>query len=368
MKITLTRAALSKELALLDKVVEGKATIPILQHILLTVWPTGVASFAAMNGSEYVVSDDIACNAVETDGPTQLALPAHLLLAIAKVVADGEVTIEAKSATHAELRAGTTKMRLPLADPKDFPEIPNLTETVAAVPAGQLREVLRQTKYAAGASTYGMRTPCVGVELDSDVRALATDGHRFAMSYRPLAAAVEAKKFVLPIRAAAALDGVLEAADKEAPVSIALSENVACFRVGARMIATRLVDQPFTAYKKILRAKHKTIAELPREAFLLALRRLGVTATTANRAVTMTFENDAVELKAGNNEADGEDRVPCVVKGPAITVRLNLAYVAEVFALLTADTINAGFQDDVSPVEFGPVDPGVTAVVMVLRA
>ncbi len=371
MKITLTRHTLLRELSLLDKVVDNKATIPILQNVLLTIWPAGTASFAAMNGSESVLSDDIAATSVETDGPAQLALPADLLHSLARVIPDGEVVIEATKKTHAELRAGTTKIKLPLANPDDFPRFPDVSATIATVPAGQLREIFKQTRYAAGYATkIGINSPCLLVELDTEIRAVGVDSARLALSYRPLETPLaEQRTMVLPARGVAVLEAILAEVDGTAPVAISADENVACFRVGNRLISTRLMAQPFMAWRKVLPKNHTTVVEIPREPMLLALRRLAVTTELRanNRTVKMAIGDGLITLSTSGHDAQGEDRVPVVIKGPDLEVVFNLNFVAEYFALMQTETINGGFRTASDVVEFGPVDPGVTSVIMPMR-
>ncbi|CAB4177439.1 DnaN DNA polymerase sliding clamp subunit (PCNA homolog) [uncultured Caudovirales phage] len=362
MHIRITRAALVRELTLLHGVVDRKVTIPILSRVLLTAWAKGHISIAATNLSDSLLADAIEAEVLVSG---QVALPADLLLSIARVVPDGLIELEATAkSSHCELTSGNTKVRLPLMDPRDFPQLPNAPETLVTVPAGELRELLRQTRYAAPTSSLGTYINGILVELDSSIRLVALDGHRLGMSYRTLAVpATTPQKFILPVRASAALDAMLAEADAEEPVSISSSENVVCFRCEQRLFTARLLEAKFPAYASILkRMKHTTVVDVDREGLLQALKRLATVVTKEHQAVLLDMRDGHIFLELDTATGRATDQVLVDIQGEPAQVRVNLAYAVEFLSLMAADAMKIGNCPEGRVLELGPVEPGVTCV------
>jgi DNA polymerase-3 subunit beta len=362
MHIRIARSALIRELTLLHGVVDRKITLPILSRVLVTAWPTGHISIAATNLGESLMSDGIEAE-VLIGG--QAALPADLLLSIVRVVSDGIIELEATGkGSHCELTSGSTKVRLPLMDARDFPQLPNVPDTVVTIPAGELRELLKQTRYAAPTSLMGVYINGILVELDQDIRLVAMDGHRLGMSYRPLETpATTPQRFILPIRGCAALDAMLAESKADEAVSLSSSENVVCVRCEKRLFTARLLEAKFPAFATVLKKmKHATIVDVDREALLQALKRLATVVTKEHQAVLLDIRDGHIFLELETVTGRATDQVLVDIQGEPAQVRVNLAYAVEFLSLMHTDDMKIGNCPDGRVLELGPVDPGVTCV------
>ena len=138
---------------------------------------------ATVHGTDLEIHLECAVKLILLEGPGELLLPAHQLLAVLRAMPAGEVAIKVEG-TEAVISSTGMVYRLETGDPEKLPDVP-LTEPEWKLVAtgGKLRLAVKRVSYAA--STDHSRFNMNGVHLRFNkhtLQAIATDGRRLAMA------------------------------------------------------------------------------------------------------------------------------------------------------------------------------------------
>jgi DNA polymerase-3 subunit beta len=179
MKLTAGREALLKPLQAVIGVVERRQTMPILANVLLVAKDGMVAVTATDLEVELVASAD-----VEVESPGEVTVPGRKLLDICRALPDDAQVSISQSGDKLAIKSGRSKFSLTTLPAAEFPTIDDINagQTVA-VSQDALARLLDKTHFSM--AQQDVRYYLNGLLLEtggSQLRAVATDGHRLALS------------------------------------------------------------------------------------------------------------------------------------------------------------------------------------------
>src|SRR6202521_4700524 len=179
MKAIYHREGLLSAFQLASAAVAARALKPILRNLKMTTEAEGYTLMA----TDLELGIRLEVRGLKVEQPGEAILPAARLLAILREAQDEELSIEA-DANSCVGRGQALEFEMPSEDPANFPDIPTFTdEKYHEMTAGALREMIRRTIFAAAdeSARYSMTGVLWELE-DSQVRLVATDGRRLAMT------------------------------------------------------------------------------------------------------------------------------------------------------------------------------------------
>jgi len=219
MKMSIERATLLKALGHVQNVVERRNTIPILSNVLMSA-NEGQLTFVATD-LDIEISESTSAS---VDAPGDITAPAHTLYDIARKLPDGaQVSLQIGADDRLEVKAGRSHFTLPLLPAGDFPKMTAEGFTHNFVlKAQELRRLIDKTKFAI--STEETRYYLNGIYVhahDGLLRAVATDGHRLALSEMELpAGAADLPGIIIPRKTVAEIRRLIDGGDAEVSLSI----------------------------------------------------------------------------------------------------------------------------------------------------
>lgn len=327
-------------LRLLKDVVSKKATIPILNNILLRAEGDTVHLFV----TDLEVSLSTSCPALVSI-PGEMTLPALKLAAMIEQLPDVQVSL-VQDGSHARLTAGKFTSRLQTQDAEDFPRLPLPEGDAILIPGDVLRQMSRRTRYATKDSDP--RYQLNGVLLDCTetyVRMVATDGSRMAMATLPRNGGAPLTAMLLP----AALK-ILEGLSGDGVVQCLKQENTISFQVGPHRLSTRVIDGQFPNYEQIIPTGNTHVATINRAALIAALRRVGL--ASGRQQTTVFVVNDtALTLTSTSAEiGEAQEELPAEYAGPPIRICLSWRFLLDFLETATGDTITLALKDPLTQV------------------
>jgi DNA polymerase-3 subunit beta len=340
------RTDLVRELGLLESVVPKKSVIPIYSTALLRVQPEHkLLQLSALDG-------DIALTGVcaDVDGSgDSVAVPARTLLEIVKSLNEETVQLTSNNGQLAVVSTGF-RARLRLHDVADFPALPQPTEPEvnAKLPSDLLREMIRRVR--AINTTADKRYFMEGALLelkDGCLRFVATDAHRLAIAEVPWASDAH-EHTLLPRKFLDAITGLLEKND--ADVQYMRTAQHLFVEIGARMIVSRQIEGQFPNYQRIIPPTPKLRAEIPRVAFLDALKRATKVSDEARRADIALEEGLLIVSAQSPDVGDVDERIPVEYAGERITFSMNNNYLQDFLSVSDTDTVSMLLTDERSQV------------------
>ena len=366
MKLTIDRMSLLRPLGHVQSVVERRNTIPILANVVLRA-EDGRLSLTATD-MDMDIATEVGC-AVATSGTTTLS--AHMLYDIARKLPDGaEVELTVLDG-HANISAGRSSFRLPTLPVEDFPAISSSDLPVNfALTAADLRDLIDATRFAI--STEETRYYLNGIYLhkadDGHLCAVATDGHRLALTRQALpSGASQMPSVILPRKAVGELRKLLD--DYDGDVSVSLSETRAEFGFGAVRLTSKLIDGTFPDYTRVIPAGNDRIMQVDAASFSAAVDRVSTISSEKSRSVKMGLKSGVLTLSSSNTDASSAtEEIEVTYDGPEMDIGFNARYLLDIAGQVNNDIVEFALADQGSPsLVRAPGDDASLFVLMPMR-
>jgi DNA polymerase-3 subunit beta len=301
LKTTCSRDDLLRGLGIVSRGVSTRMTVQILAGILLDA-RDGKLSLAA---TDMELSLRTAVEAsVESEG--QVVVPGRLLLDIARLLPEAEVSLEHKlEEAVVEVRCGSASYRLHTYNAEDFPRLPE-TQGI------ELHEVDRETlletvsRVSRSASRDESRPVLTGVLVHFEPGKLvmaATDSYRLSVKETSLEGSVPELEAIVPARALGELARIAAEGDS---LSLGVHENQVLFGTNDAWLTTRRIDGQFPNYKQLIPEAFEHEVSLPRDELLDVVRRVSVMAQR-NSPLRLRFADGELVVSAQTQDV-GEAR------------------------------------------------------------
>ena len=366
MKLTIDRMSLLRPLGHVQSVVERRNTIPILANVVLRA-EEGELSLTATD-MDMDIATEVGCS-VMTSGTTTMS--AHLLYDIARKLPDGAEVEIAVNDGHAMVSAGRSSFRLPTLPVEDFPAISsNELPVNFSLTAADMRDLIDATRFAI--STEETRYYLNGIYIhkaeSGELCAVATDGHRLAMTRQALpSGAAQMPSIILPRKAVSELRKLLD--DFDGDVLIGLSETRAEFRFGVVRLTSKLIDGTFPDYTRVIPVGNDRIMQVDVSAFSAAVDRVSTIASEKSRSVKMGLKSGVLTLSASNTDASSAtEELEVSFDGPEMEIGFNARYLLDIAGQVNSDMIEFALADQGSPsLVRAPGDEASLFVLMPMR-
>jgi DNA polymerase-3 subunit beta len=374
MELKIGAQELARALGRSQGIVEKKSTMPILSHVLLEAKKGNVLHVSATD-LDLSISSEHPCETIKEGA---VAVPAKHLFEIVRSLPEQQVTLKKAGNNYLEVRSGPSEFRIVGLPAEDFPALPKFERVafVDVVPA-ELLEQIDRTSFAA--STDETRYNLNGVFFEPQgpvLRMVATDGHRLALSEKPLAGDYALKRgVILPRKGLHELKKLLgeasEAGTEKPEAQLGFAENSAIYRRPGVVLAMRLIEGLFPDYKQVIPKQGEKILKVGRQRLLETLRRVSLLASDKSHAVKLELSPGLLRVLSQNPDlGDAKEEVPVEYGGEPLKIGFNARYITDVAAVLKSDDVQLELADDLSPGVLrgaGPEDAGYTAVVMPMR-
>ena len=366
MKLTIDRMSLLRPLGHVQSVVERRNTIPILANVVLRA-EEGELSLTATD-MDMDIATEVGCS-VMTTGTTTMS--AHLLYDIARKLPDGAEVEIAVNDGHAMVSAGRSSFRLPTLPVEDFPAISsNELPVNFSLTAADMRDLIDTTRFAI--STEETRYYLNGIYIhkadSGELCAVATDGHRLAMTRQALpSGAAQMPSIILPRKAVSELRKLLD--DFDGDVFVGLSETRAEFRFGVVRLTSKLIDGTFPDYTRVIPVGNDRIMKVDASAFSAAVDRVSTIASEKSRSVKMGLKSGVLTLSASNTDASSAtEELEVSYDGPEMEIGFNARYLLDIAGQVNSDMVEFALADQGSPsLVRAPGDEASLFVLMPMR-
>lgn len=278
---------------------------------------------------------------VKVEEPGEAILPAARTLSILREATDEELHLEA-NAEKCLVRGQYNEFEMPSEDPANFPDVPAFTaDRYHELTAGQLREMIRRTIFAAAVENPRYAVTGVLWELEGDqARLIATDGRRLAVDQGTATVFGEhdtkGQTPVVPTKAMGLLERNLSDADEV--VRVCFRPNEVLFKTERAMVYSRLVEGRYPAYREVFPKKPTSKVPLSVGPFYSAVRQAAIMTDEESKKVTFGFAKGKLTLQASGAET-GRSKVelPIEYDGKAIDIRFDPKYLTDMLRVLDTD-------------------------------
>lgn len=365
MEISISRETLIKPLGQAAGVVEKRQTLPILAYVLIR----------QQNGQLSLTGTDLEVEvtaSTKTGGSTngEMTVPARKLLDICRgLPTDAKIKISLKG-EKAVVRSGKSRFTLITMPSADFPatEAAEWKETFE-LPQKELKTLLENTQFCMAHQDVRYYLNGLLIEIDEKtLRAVATDGHRMALSEVELAQSSGGnRQIILPRKGVLELVRFLE--DNDEPAKISLGTNHMRVELPNLTFISKLIDGRFPDYSKVVPANQSKELLLDRQHFRDALSRVAILSNEKYRGVRISLTKNALTLTAHNPEQEeAEEEMVVEYSGEEMEIGFNVNYMIEATNALNTEQIKFGLNDPNSSCTLVlPDSSGALYVIMPMR-
>lgn len=350
MDVTLNRTVLLEELQLIQGVVERRTTIPILSNILLSA----EGDRLHLSATDLDVTVYTQCSAVvRREGRTTVQGKVFFDLVRSLPTDTLDLSFEE---SRVEVRSGTFSSQLASLDPADFPTLPEVPEGQGfAVDLPTLRRLIDRSVFAVsseeGHFQYNAALLLVSAKA---LEMVATDGHRLAWAKAAHTAGTPPfEQQLLPRKVLNQLRHLT--ANAETPLYIARGENHLAFRLGDRVLLSRVLEARFPQYERVLVRDNPHRARVQRQELTAALRRVALLASERTHGVQMQFDHDSIALASvGFDLGQAAEVVPCTFSAQPLKVFVNASYILDFLGAVDTAEVEFQLRDADGPVVMTP--------------
>ena len=364
MKLSAARETILKPLQTVIGVVERRQTMPILSNVLLSLEGSKLKITATDLEVEMVAEAD-----VKGDGAGEITVPGRKLHDIFRALPEGVNVELSLSGERLTVKAGRSRFTLSTLRAADFPTIDEIAaKQTLRVSRADLRRLVEKTHFSM--AQQDVRYYLNGLLLETDkkrLRAVATDGHRLALSEIDLVgAATRDEQLIVPRKGVLELSRLLEG---DGEVQVALGANHIRVQLDGIRLTSKLIDGRFPEYSRVVPAQPKNVIKADRNLFRQALQRTAILSNEKYRGVRLELSPNSVVVQANNPEQEeAVETLEVEYGGDAMEIGFNVNYLLDALAAVDSEQVEFGVTDaNSSCLIREPGTDGTKFVVMPMR-
>ncbi len=374
MKLTIQRSELLRGLGRIQAIVEKRNTMPILANVLLTARGKkdgeGELEFAATD-LEIGIRGTHTAN-VEEEGT--LTVSARKFYDITRELPEEPVHLTSQDAASLDIRCGRARFSLAGNEASEYPDLPELEPgKLVCLSAPVVSDMVERTMYAASLDESRYNLNGVFFEVDaesSNIRMVATDGHRLALVERGGGENIEglASGVIIPRKGLAELKRLVDEDDAD-EVMIGFDGNSALVRKGDVTLVMRLIEGEFPNYRQVIPKEIPITFNVPTDEVVRALRRVALLSAERSRAIKVSLSSGTLVVSATNPDlGEAQEELDIDYDGEDLEIGFNARYLLDAMNGIGAKETRIGLGGANAPAQLEPAEETTAiAVVMPMR-
>lgn len=349
MHIRVTRDDLFSSVGPIQAVVETKRSLPILSHLLIEASPAHLSVFGT--DLDLGVRKRLP-GQVLSEG--SIALSARKLYEIIRELPAANVELATDGDMTATITCGKSEFKMKGLPRDDFPSMREPKGTGILLDRRLFRDMIRRTLFAV--SSDQTRYTLNGILFrvtQKDVRMVATDGHRLAMTTHDLHLIKDGGPLeaIIPRKAAAETLKLLR--EEPGEIEIEIAENHLLLSTEQTLIDARLIEGQFPNYEQVIPTAATKQATLDREAFLAGLRRTSTIMGDRMVPTSMELKRESLLLSCVNLDlGEARERLEVDYQQEEMVIGFNARYILDFLSVAEGEKVTIHLQDPLSPALF----------------
>ena len=363
MQVQVNRDAFHRALQMVSSIVEPRQTMPILANVLIEARDETIR----LTATDLEVGARVSVpGKVATAG--SITLSARKLQEIVKELPDAPLSLKVQENAWVALRCAGASYKLVGLGPEDFPAVAEGGVGAWLTVDGKLlRDMLTQTTFAIShdESRYALNGVLLVLQ-ERELRLVATDGHRLALTVRPLTSGAAPVSGIVPRKAVHEVARVVGSGED---VEIAIGDNQFMLRMPNVLLVARLIEGTFPNYEQVVPRSHPHRLVLSRGGLTSALRRVSVLSDERTKPTKFVLSPGMLKLSAHSPDfGEAEEQLEVEYTGAEMTIGFNSRYVLEALAAQAGERVVLEVKDGLSPgVVKSFEDDGSLCVIMPMR-
>jgi DNA polymerase-3 subunit beta len=341
MKFSAPRETILKPLQTVVGVVERRQTMPILSNVLLAIEGSRLRVTATDLEVEMIAETEVGA---ESGG--EVTVPGRKLHEICRALPEGATVEVALAGERLTVKAGRSRFTLSTLRAADFPTVEEIAaKQTLRVTRKDLRSLIEKTHFSM--AQQDVRYYLNGLLLETErkkLRAVATDGHRLALSEIELdTPAARDEQVIVPRKGVLELNRLL---DGEGDVSITLGTNHIRAQIDGIRLTSKLIDGRFPEYARVIPNQPRNVITASQSLLREALQRTAILSNEKYRGVRLELSPNTVVLQANNPEQEeAVETLEVEYAGEPMEIGFNVNYLLDALAAVESEQVQLGVTD-----------------------
>ena len=330
-------------LAAVSGIIERRHTLPILSNVLIDSSGDAISFLA----TDIEIQISARTSLAGGRDARSLTVGARKLLDILRALPeDSEVSLQPQD-KRLLLKAGRSRFSLQTLPAEDFPRLAKAAGEATRLTLSQkaLRRLLGLVQYAMAQQDIRYYLNGLLMVVDgTELKLVATDGHRLAFAAMPLPASAQRQEAIVPRKTVVELTKLL--ADSDEDVAIELSPAQASFSFGTIQLVSKLIDGKFPDYTRVIPTQHKNKLTAEREPLRQALQRAAILSNEKFRGVRWVLTDGSLKIVSSNaDQEEAQEEVEVKYNGDALDIGFNVNYLLDVLNNVPGSELECAFGD-----------------------
>ena len=354
MIITSIKDSLHKGLNTATRIVNQQQAIPILKNVLIRAEPTGL--FLTASNLQMTITTKVEA-IIDEEGA--VTLPAKLLQEFVNSLPSEPIRIAVPAGSMvASLTCANAQANINGADPKDYPETPQLQDAQSTfINTKDFRTAIARTAFAAAKDDNRPILTGVTMQVSGNTLTMsAADGFRMAINKTELPTPSPADfTVVIPAQTLTQLNRIMT--DDEEPLEVMVTETTG--QVLFKMKDTELVSQLLKGeppnYEQLVPTNSTTKSTFDRKSFLQAANTASIFAKENSNIIRLDLrreDQNAVATVSAEADDLGSNKDQIALKemtGEDTKIAFNSGYLRELLATLEHEEITMATSAPTAP-------------------
>lgn len=348
MRCELNRVTLLEALGGVTSALPGRTTYPILQNVQLEVTGGRLALFAT--DSESSIRRELPLEGKSDEG--RVLVHGRKLLEFVRE-SRGETVQLSDDGSLVQVESGRARAQFVRLDPDEFPKPMDFPEGAPLeLPLATMFELFDACSFAVARDESRPAMAALNWEVSkTEMRMVATDGHRLAFAARKLKTAGRFKALVLPKTLLLLPRGGDTVAVTTDPARVG-------FRLPDTTVISRVIEGPYPDYERVLPKAYAARAVVNRELLTEVLRRAAVLAHPVGRSGVLEFGKGRLTVRAETPETGrSEEVMECEYSGEELRIGFNIGYIQEMLKRIDSEKVAVELSTPLAPGVLKPAEP-----------
>lgn len=351
MYFVIEKKLLYQSLQKIVSIVSGRARLPILNHILLTVNKNCL--FIVATNLDIKITIQWSLNhGTCSDGSSTVS--GRKLFDICRGLSENlKISIALKN-NKLVINSGCVNFSLSTFPAIDFPTLESWASTVTLeISHIVLKKMMELTQFAMGNQDVRYYLNGMFFEIKNNVfRVVATDGHRLAMCSIFLDTISLSHSIILPRKSVYEILRLLNFDKNVSLINIQISNRSICLKINNYTVMSNLVDGVFPEYHNLFVEHSKNVLEILCDNLKQSLKRAAIISNEKFKVVRFILIKNLLKIIAHNFEDEiSEESLDVIYTGENMEISFNINYLLDILNVIDTQIVRFFLIDATSIVQ-----------------
>lgn len=341
MKFRTKKEDMVRELQMLQGIVEKRNTMPILANILIKTRENEIE----LTGTDLEVGLKTKLPAIiETPGAITVSGKKTFEI-VRSLREDMDIIFQLENQNTFLITSGASEFKLVGLPEEDYPPVEiSEFEKGISFPLDIFQKMIDGVFFAIAREQRYYLNGALMVLKKNQIELISTDGYRLAY-VKSFIDQLSPEEEIRCIISKKTLNELKKFDDSQ--VSFDLDESNLFFKVGERVLISRIIEGKFPNYEAVIPTENPYKLIVSREDLLQSIRRVALLSSERTKGVKFKFTADKITLFSSNPEiGEAKDEVPAEYQGEELEIGFNAQYILDFLNIVQSERVRIDLKDN----------------------